>query len=276
MASTFITDLYLLRFLTNLHAGSGDTSYGIVDKQVQRDPVDQSPVVHASGMKGALREIFDYHKLTNREEIFGTDTKTMSAEPEKAKAGLFYFFEARMVFLPVRSDSKPFFLATSPERLTAFLNAQDDFGTGKTESLETTFLSLSTENPVQGSPIIFNQKEGIQVDEFTAVSHSKSGLTIPAAFDLSLEQIALFHDFDLKAIANRLPVIARNFLENGISGNLWYEEIVPRETRFYTFVARPDGKDYFETGLNDNRINHRVQVGGNASVGCGLCTLKRF
>ena len=57
-----ITDLYVLRCITNLHAGSGDSNYGIVDKEVQRDPVDTFPIVHSTSLKGAFREQFDAFK----------------------------------------------------------------------------------------------------------------------------------------------------------------------------------------------------------------------
>ena len=90
---------------------------------------------------------------------------------------------------------------------------------------------------------------------------------------ITLENLALFHDDDLKEICNRLPVIARNRLNNGLSENLWYEEFVPRKSWFYFFVSRPETSDLFEQGLE--KVKHISQIGGNASVGYGLCKLQR-
>jgi CRISPR-associated protein Cmr4 len=67
-----------------------------------------------------------------------------------------------------------------------------------------------------------------------------------------------------KNITEKLPVIARNNLENGQSTNLWYEEIVPRETVFYTFISAPEGNRKIEF---DKSV---LQIGANASVGYGF------
>ena len=53
------TAAYILTALSNMHVGSGDANYGIVDKEVQRDVTDQLPTIHSSGMKGAVRELFE-------------------------------------------------------------------------------------------------------------------------------------------------------------------------------------------------------------------------
>jgi len=50
--------VYKYTCLTNLHVGSGDINYNIVDNEVERDPVTGLPMIHASGVKGALREYF--------------------------------------------------------------------------------------------------------------------------------------------------------------------------------------------------------------------------
>lgn len=50
---------YFIECITNLHVGSGDANYGIVDKLVQRDTVTGFPTIHSSSLKGALREHFE-------------------------------------------------------------------------------------------------------------------------------------------------------------------------------------------------------------------------
>ena len=49
---------YKIECLTNLHVGSGDLNYNIIDNEVERDAVTGYPIVHASGLKGALKEHF--------------------------------------------------------------------------------------------------------------------------------------------------------------------------------------------------------------------------
>ena len=53
---------YKIDCITNLHVGSGDLNYNIVDNEVERDAVTGYPVIHASGLKGALREHFSKKK----------------------------------------------------------------------------------------------------------------------------------------------------------------------------------------------------------------------
>lgn len=64
-----------------------------------------------------------------------------------------------------------------------------------------------------------------------------------------------------------LPVIARNYLENGESKNLWYEEIVPYDSRFVSVIIETDE---FQEGFLKGLAGF-VQVGANASIGYGLC-----
>lgn len=70
-----------------------------------------------------------------------------------------------------------------------------------------------------------------------------------------------------------LPIIARNKLNNGISENLWYEQVVPHHSVFYTMVIG-DGEDL---DTFDEKVDGKiVQFGANASIGYGLCKLTRL
>jgi len=95
------------------------------------------------------------------------------------------------------------------------------------------------------------------------------------AVEILGENIALFHDDDLKSLCHELPVIARNNLENGISQNLWYEEVVPRESVFYSFVTYGAGETH-TLWNNLNSGNLLLQVGGSATIGYGLCKIKKY
>ena len=66
---------YAVKCLTNLHMGSGDVNFNIVDNEVQRDPVTGYPTMHSSGMKGAFREYFRGASPEDVKGIFGADMK---------------------------------------------------------------------------------------------------------------------------------------------------------------------------------------------------------
>lgn len=64
---------------------------------------------------------------------------------------------------------------------------------------------------------------------------------------------------------DNLPIIARNTLENGESKNLWYEQVLPAETVFYTIIQEEGN---LLEGALDGKI---VQIGANATIGYGYC-----
>ena len=74
------------------------------------------------------------------------------------------------------------------------------------------------------------------------------------------------------------PVLARNQLENGISNNLWYEEIVPHKSIFYLIILAPENDEEefsdFDKALTGKGI--AVQFGGNATIGYGYTKIKNI
>lgn len=277
------TDLYRITNLTNLHAGAGDSTYGIVDKQVQRDTTTKLPIIHASSLKGALRECFEEIAKTLPaiiETIFGSDSKRGKA---KLQRGQFEFFEGRLVSLPVRSNQRPFYQATTPSVLKDLVESIGHFGSTIFSEVELTTLKSAFGTTIsEGKLQIFEQKTGgLAIDEFYSEQiETCSNEALKTAVGKLVEKklldkpVVLFSETDWDALLDRLPVIARNNLENGISTNLFYEEVVPRQAHFAAFVLRPVAHDLLETELAT--VGHRVQVGANATVGYGQCQFERI
>ena len=94
------TQVYQIRAITNLHAGSGDADYGIVDKLVQRDPTTGYPTIHMSGIKGALREYFEENEIAGVTEMFGSEPK----EQNKVQQGKLRFISAELLAFPRPSE----------------------------------------------------------------------------------------------------------------------------------------------------------------------------
>ena len=307
MAHTFrfpeATTAYLLTALTHLHAGSGDTGYGVVDKTVQRDPLEGLPVIHASSLKGAFREAFEQelgrplvpingkavasdHPLVAH--IFGSgiaSTREQERASENRFSGSHRFHEARLLSLPVRSNVRPFFRATSPEIARQFLALAKQLGIELSEDTgkALTWVRDLADSLKAGRPRIFTGDTDVYLEDYQAESVGNTAHAKPLA-DIFGENFAVFPHDDFKLLVEGLPVIARNYLENGISKNLWYEEVVPRETRFVFFLqtapyepekpVEKDDPDSFAGVLE--KLEHRIQIGANASVGYGLCTCISF
>jgi len=251
----------------------------VVDNLVQKDLITSVPVINSSGIKGAFREFFnasgdiDDHEI---DYIFGPPQKAGKDGKKRSGSGMYKFFIANLLTLSARSSKKPFFRATAPMLLKEFLNNVELFkiGIAQKEIIEKL---IDNAAPEKGKPVILeNLGNDLIIEDFMAVYKpfdNVNGLESVLGCD-----VAIFHDDDFKELCENLPVIARNHLENGKSQNLWYEEIVPRQSRFYFIVAVPyseDTKDInqkFSNHLQDNLI----QIGANASIGYGFTEIKRI
>lgn len=232
-----------LECLTNLHVGNGDVNYNIIDNEVERDPVTHYPVIHASGVKGALREYFERNGYEDAliDALFGKKAGTNN--DKNTSPGKLKILSAEMLAIPLRASAgdEPYYLASTETAVKRYYRMKSEF------------LAVRT---------LFSPQEsrGVQVEALTP----KSKVTVDG------QTLYLLTDADFGKIS--LPVLARNCLDDGgISKNLWYEEVVPHESLFFfpVLADRSDG-DFlrqFQTAV-DGKV---VQFGGNASIGYGLC-----
>lgn len=264
-------DFYLIRAISNLHVGSGEGDFSVVDKQVQRDAKTEIPIIHASGIKGALREAMTYHADNDRiqlqkvESIFGGNP----ADRSKIRQGRYNFFEGQLIGLPARSSHDFFYIATCPMILESLKNSFALFGAAhkKKQQLEQLIKQASSGEFYFGK----NQQEKIQLEDSWSLEYNGFDIDDSLA-ELFGDRIAVLGNDHFKRLVKELPIIARNYLKNGVSSNLWYEEYVPREARFITMVSREENEDYLNDFLTAQ--DHLVQIGANATVGYGLCSFK--
>lgn len=270
----FRTYCYEIKLLSNMHVGSGDANYGIIDKLVQRDPVTQHPIIHASSLKGALREFFTKEKdRTDKDDfvvyVFGSDPK----EKEKLRNGEYRFFSSDLFLLPVRSSLQQYYLATNPNIVKNFAEKFRLLDIKDASIIDLTKqLALLSGIAVNKEPILFEGDANTILEDYSVAKPATVSPEVVALNEKYDKKLALFGE-NFKELSDNLPVIARNQLENGKSENLWYEEIVPHQSRFITFVSVPEVENvenYFET-FNNELTSSLVQVGANGSIGYGLC-----
>jgi CRISPR-associated protein Cmr4 len=223
-----ITHVYTIRALTNLHVGSGDAGYGVVDKLVQRDAATNYPTIHMSGVKGALRQHFEDNDCSAADiiQVFGS---APNAGEDIISQGKVRFISAELLALPLpvaTGDRAPYELVHDQVQLERWREKANYFEQGAGAR-------------VQGADV----GRGMTPGEFSPV-------------------------------AEDMPVVARNYLDDGQSKNLWYEEFVPRESVFAViFQARapeegPNPLKKIQTLLEAHPV---VQLGGNATIGYGYC-----
>ena len=266
---------YIIRSVSNIHVGSGDTNYGVIDNLVQRDPINDYPCINPSSLKGALREYFKYNGSTYISHIFGNEkAESEDAEKKLLNAGAFHFDMGYLLTIPVRSDKVPFIHCTSKKILEQFAEHLELYGdNSKLQGELTTFINELND---KDEAVVF---DGDLVGAFLEEHDCKTTKSNAASWGnvaqlLNSRNLAIVSDEKFKEIISSLPVIARNNLENGESKNLWYEEIVPRESRFYTIVQHDSRSSKVDaatltTHFNGMVTKNLVQIGANASVGYG-------
>ncbi len=277
-------NFYKIITLTNMHVGSGDINFGVVDNLIQREPASNFPYINSSSLKGALREFFVYKNLQNDKiiDIFGSSPQSDKNGKRNNKQGKFYFFNAYILSIPARSDIIPYFNATCPQLLNMFINTYktynrlNDIGKDKISKAENFLKNINVflEN---GRVLISNKykDKGSGTVEDLTMKYFEDVLIDDADLkNLLGDNIAVLNDRDfIENISNNMPVIARNYLENGMSKNLWYEEIVPRDSRFFFIIGSPKD-DNLSNEFSEHVKSEPVQIGANASIGYGFCNIE--
>lgn len=237
-----------LECLTNLHVGNGDVNYNVIDNEVEKDPVTGLPTINASGVKGALRSYFEKIKAGKDDIVdwFGSDSK----EKNDHRQGKLKILNANLLAMPLRATdgSNPYHLVTTDENLKQYESLCSAFGLSK----------------------------AIGASANTAVGEAVEGYSLKGAKKETIEGVSgiyVVSDEETKKNLRRvqLPVLARNYLENGTSKNLWYEEVVPHESVFYFFVITDDSDKGYLNSFAEKIKDKVIQFGGNASIGYGLC-----
>ena len=280
--------LYLIENKTSLHVGSGDTNFGVIDKQIQRDAITEYPTIHSSSLKGALREYMMY-KLQNpvkrnkdkddkyTEEEQSRYNKVAHIFGDDEQSGKVRFIDAHLLSVPMRSDLNPYYHCLSPKSIEQLVDFADTFGIKLSNKEKLVALTKYAGKSIlvkEGTPIIEDEKATVE---------KKYDLSVLEAFVGS--PVALVPNHKYTELLKDLPVIARNQLENGESKNLFYEEVLPRKSKFFTVISEPTYlndadqtklENAFEKFHNYLTDNDTIHIGANASIGYGVCTFEEL
>jgi CRISPR-associated protein Cmr4 len=242
---------YKIECLTNLHVGSGEINYNIIDKEVEKDAVTGLPVIHASGIKGALRD--SYPDKAQVAKIFGE-----AGDGEEGRGGTHKFLDAFLLSRPMRVSGSSKLSAipvVTVDSVNRFLNMLTTFG-------KNTYgvTAISAPDFSEDVKFLYCHSEKISV-EGDKSAELKDQTTINVLKAILGESFAVAAGFD----EYPLPVVARNCLQKG-KENLWYEEVVPHDSVMYFAII----------GDTELSLPEIVQFGGNASIGCGYCKVSKI
>lgn len=264
------TNFYKIKCFTNLHVGNGEVNYGVVDKEVEKDPITAYPTINPSGVKGSLRQHFEQINSDLTERLFGSikpaddGTSTTITTPGNLK-----IMQANMLARPIRASKGPaaYYMATTKKALGNLRELSLTL-TGK-ELFPTELLDELQE---ECDYRLLSKDEEIALEDYK-ISNKPQSYELKNALNggkLIDGDLVILSDSVFRKIP--LPVVARNNLDES-KRNLWYEEFVPHETVFWFAVMGSDDdlQTLYET------INGKViQFGGNASIGYGQCLVSRL
>lgn len=282
---------------TNTHVGSGSQNYGIIDNLIQRDPLTGFPCIFSSSLKGAIREFFRYYLKEDETwtkeasekfllHVFGFDRRDVIENDEpnendnniievKQKPGKYRFLQADLLSIPVRSDRRLFYRTTCPYLLTNLNNSLSNFKKYLKPEFKAILDSINDQLIGDNKAINFDPRPSVLEDiDIVAVPKSPPA-NLLSLLEITGDSIAISQDVEFAEIVSdfHLPVIARNNLVDGRSTNLWYEQVLPQETRLWFGILYPSSDEYID---NFKRIiqSNPVQIGANASIGYGFSEIK--
>lgn len=284
--------MFIIETLTNMHVGSGETHFGVVDNLIQRHPVTRIPIIHSSGIKGALKDHFedDSELKPHLQELFGKDINLDTPDPVDKELdygpGHLIFFEAQMLTLPLRASENVFYYCTSVPVLLEYLEQLDIFFNAKEKTKE--LRKWLVEFDLAGSDFLYFEGSGnLEIEDFTKgiikpLPNALIKNSLSTLCNIDITKLAIFNkDIFTRICTDSIPVVARNQIkDNGTSGNLFYEEVLPRKTSLFMIIGYDKSllgkvaKTKFEKKINDNTAI--VQFGANYSVGYGFSKLSQI
>lgn len=281
--SYLAADFYTIDCLSNTLAGSGKANYGVIDQLVQRDAATHIPVINASGLKGAIKE-FCTHEWENKhdeviQKVFGSvkPKKEEEKKEDNTATGLYKFMDAHLLCIPVRSDKAAYVHITSPQVLEHLSSQLKLFGKETLCPEIDSMAKLITDNSSHDAYYFHDSLKDAILEDFEFKANKKSSLTWSDKLQrLFGHDTVIASNTIFNTLTNdlHLPVIARNHLENGESENLWYEQVIPRKSRLWFALLKPESEN--EKIFDDKLVAAAsvIQIGANATVGYGYTKIE--
>lgn len=269
--------------VTPCHAGSG-SSFGVIDLPIQRERHTNWPVIHASGMKGAMRAQFDRFKgkLNTTDDydltelIFGSESAEF--------AGSLSVSDARILAFPMRSNHAPFVWITCPAVL-ARLNK--DLKLAEKAADDLTEISRIGKGEAYWLNGDFKAEEKILLEDVEVTASKQVVLPNAGGYLAKAGRLLVVHDeVFFYGVSHCTSVMAHIAIDQKTGttkdGSLRYQEELPSDTLMYTAVCWGNARDAKSRMQADTikgfviqqAIANHLQVGGDETLGRGIFELE--
>ncbi|OSX55326.1 type III-B CRISPR module RAMP protein Cmr4 [Anoxybacillus ayderensis] len=284
-----IVQPFLLHAVTSVHAGSG-SEIGLVDLPIQREKHTGFPKIESSSLKGALRYHMKLSANGNKNEekklemIFGGEKSNENNTLASATA----LSDARILLFPVKSMRGVFAWITCPQVIQRW---NSEMSMHKKDALT---LPVPKENTCSATKLLVGKSElvleeytfSVQVDDDTKAIAQQIEQWLGAHVSIPVvDRLVVLSDDDFADFVQLSTEVNARIKINDETGTvdegaLWYEENVPPETIFYSFlyIGNPRKKDeqlqdaeHIRAYLIDeHKFPEVFQLGGNSTLGRGM------
>jgi CRISPR-associated protein Cmr4 len=264
--------------VTPCHAGSG-SSFSVIDLPIQRERHTNWPVIHASGMKGAMRAQFERYK--SKIENQGDDLTERIFGSEKSEfAGSLSVSDAKILAFPMRSTFAPFVWITCPAVL-ARLNKDLKLAGKAGDDL------TAIRNIEKGQAFWLNDSfeagKDILLEDVEVSTVRQAVLANMAPYLAKAERMLIVHDEVFSyGVSNCTSIMANISIDQRTGttkdGSLRYQEELPSDTLLYSLVNWGDSRnigeqikaDMIKGFVSEQAIVSHIQVGGDETLGRGI------
>jgi CRISPR-associated protein Cmr4 len=282
---------FLLHAITSVHAGSG-SEIGLVDLPIQREKHTGFPKIESSSLKGALRYTNESPLKTSDEKkkfelIFGSSKKEQNNSDTQSSA--IALSDARILLFPVKSMRGVFAWITCPQVLKRF-NDEMKLHQSKLEPLvvpEANTVSSERLIVANGQIVLEEYNFSVNItDDAKKLAEQLSSLVKKELYTDLRDRIVVLDDDDFADFVKLSTEINARIKINPETGTvdnraLWYEENVPPETIFYSFLyigqVRGNGLEGLKSAedvekflVEEGRFPDVFQLGGNSTLGRGM------
>lgn len=283
------TRLLVLQALSPVHCGTGHAVSGI-DLPIAREKPTGVPIVPGSSLKGVLRAAGNDEDEKHL-AVFGPVTKNAAEH-----AGSVQFGDVTLAFLPMRSLRGTFAYVTSPYLLRRLVRSMKEAGLAGIRDVpqaptpETALVTGAVLTGANPGRVVFEDFDfTTQTSEPWRNFAKDFAKHLPGGEDaFFIERACVVHDDVMGVLLQTATEVTQRIkldpdTKTVATGALWSEEALPVETVLVgllaaTPVTRPRGPAFTENQLFvylDTLVERGViQVGGNATVGRGLCRIK--
>lgn len=287
--------LLVLRAHSGVHAGVGQ-EVGTVDLPIQRERVTNFPVLRGPSLKGALRQDAQERGMSPADValVFGPET-TNAAE----HAGALCVGDARLVLFPMRSLKGTFAWVTCPFALARLKRDLEDSGLSRLYPLGAIpqLLDKSWGLVCEKSQVLHKTQAGNKIHQLVVLESYGVDVTESQELTTLATQLGKL-GLDGEEIKRRLVVVEDDLFQSLVTygtevvtrvhlddetktvkkGQLWTEELLPAESVLVSLAvcadARAKGRPATSQdllGKTCQTIKGRFQIGGNETVGYGVC-----